>query len=143
MMSVKRIKRQKGFSLIELMVTVAIIGIIVGVAIPSYQEHVERVGYTEAKSTLQHLMKTMEDYYLANNLSYSSDLNEVTGSAGVIKTSSGKYSITAAQCSDGSSGSVKLSDCVQLEAKSEDGRNLFTINSRGFRSFNGADGWPN
>lgn len=54
---------QKGFTLVELMITVAIIGILAAIAIPSYQEYVRRGQVVEAPTYLSDYRVKMEQYF--------------------------------------------------------------------------------
>lgn len=57
---------QSGFTLIELMITVAIIGILLGVALPSYQSHVMKTRRAVAASCLVEHAQFMERFRTTN-----------------------------------------------------------------------------
>lgn len=57
---------QKGFTLIELMVVVAIIGILASIVIPSYTDYVKRGKAAEAPATLADLKSRMEQCFQDN-----------------------------------------------------------------------------
>lgn len=59
-------KAQRGFTLIELMVVVAIVGILASIAMPSYSDYVKRGRAAEATSTLANLRVQIEQYYQDN-----------------------------------------------------------------------------
>ena len=59
-------KRSRGFTLIEVMVVVAIIAILAAIAIPSYTDYVRRGRITEAISTLASFRVKMEQYFQDN-----------------------------------------------------------------------------
>ena len=58
--------RSRGFTLIELMIAVAIVAILAAVALPSYSEYVRRGRITEAISTLSGMRVKMEQYFQDN-----------------------------------------------------------------------------
>jgi len=59
-------RASRGFTLIEMMVVVAIIGILAAIAYPSYQEHVRKARRADAQAALMELAQFMERHYTAN-----------------------------------------------------------------------------
>lgn len=66
-------KKTQGFTLIELMIVVAVIGILAAIAYPSYQEHVNKSKRADAQASLMELSHFMERYYTANGRYNKSD----------------------------------------------------------------------
>ena len=60
-------RRIGGFTLIELMVSVAVIGILSAIAYPSYLQHVRKSRRADAKSGLMDLAARQERYFSVNN----------------------------------------------------------------------------
>lgn len=66
-------KMQKGFTLIELMIVVAVISILAAVAFPSYQDYVRRGQITEATAALSQARIKFEQFYQDNRTYVGAD----------------------------------------------------------------------
>ena len=60
-------KKQQGFTLIELMIVIAIVGILAAIALPAYQDYTVRAKVSEAMVTLAEAKTTIAEFYSANN----------------------------------------------------------------------------
>jgi type IV pilus assembly protein PilE len=56
-------KNKKGFTLIELMIAVAIVAILTAIAYPSYMQHIQSARREDAKRALFSLAQSMENFY--------------------------------------------------------------------------------
>ena len=66
----------KGFTLVEMLVVVLILGILVSVSVPQYQKAVARVKYGNLRSYVEQIYKAERMYYLANG-TYARNLEDL------------------------------------------------------------------
>lgn len=96
--------RQHGFTLIEVMIVVAIIAILAAIGIPSYNEYIRRSHRAEAKNFLMAISQRMEqNYTLSGRYDQDQDGDDIdqdfinkTGMASVPISGSTRYNITFA-----------------------------------------------
>jgi type IV pilus assembly protein PilE len=124
--------KENGFSLIELMITVVIIGIIASIAYPSYQNSVSKTRRSDGQAALLDIMNAQERYYTENN-TYTTTLADVNKTSASEK---GHYVISAAACGAGIGTCVVLTATAQ-GAQASDGN--LTYNSQGVKT--PADKW--
>lgn len=100
---------QRGFTLIEVMITVAIVGILAAVAVPSYQQHIIRSARVQAQTELLDLAILQEKIFLNSNAYTANVTTNYTGQAagGLGRTSGksndGRYDLTVALGTGGQS----------------------------------------
>ncbi|MGN7612948.1 type IV pilin protein [Magnetococcales bacterium HHB-1] len=76
-----------GFTLIELMIVVAIIGILATIAYPSYTAYIDRTRRTDAQTALLGFAHAMERHYTANNTYEGAATDDAdTGSPSIYAT---------------------------------------------------------
>ena len=79
-------KNLSGFTLIELMIVVAVIAILTAIAVPSYQQHIVRSNRAQAQAQMMDIATREQQYFLSNRaygtlqeLGFGSDIVDVNG----------------------------------------------------------------
>lgn len=68
---------QKGFTIIELLITVLIVAMLVALAIPIFTKNIEKTKTGEVSSTLNLIRMAEKDYFLDNN-TYTTDFSSLS-----------------------------------------------------------------
>lgn len=84
----------RGFTLIELMITVAIVGVLVAIAYPSYQNYVKRSKRVEAQAELIGIAQKLMAYKLANGSFYNATLQNIYGRSLIDNSGSTTYRLS-------------------------------------------------
>lgn len=90
----KKNMKQRGFTLIELMITVGIIGILAAIALPSYTQYVQRGWRADARVSILENAQFMARVY-SQNLDYSKALGGTTPTLPIALSPQGSVAATA------------------------------------------------
>lgn len=74
--------RSSGFTLIEILVALVVIGLLSAISIPMYNDYLDRARLTVSINTMETVRKAIDDYYMVNG-TYPPDLNMTTGEDGL------------------------------------------------------------
>lgn len=133
-------KVEKGFTLIELVIVIAIIGLLSSVAIPSYLDYVVRTNRADAKDKLTEVIYELERYNTRQR-SYTTNMTDLGFSAtnSLFLSGQGLYSVSIAAC--GTAAQLQIARCARVTAapvagKAQEGDGNLTIDTRGIKGGN-------
>ena len=127
----------RGFTLLELLIVVAILGLLTAIALPGYQRSVLVGGRAEGRALLLQVAANQERYY-ADHLAYSSNADPFATPAGAVLTSAGGlYRVSVAACPDGDIEHCFVATAVPEGRQTADTCQSMAITHTGLRSASG------
>lgn len=117
---------QRGFTLVELMIVVAIIGILAAVALPAYNDYVRRGQIPEATSALSDYRVKMEQYFQDNRNYGTATCASGTSWGNFVRTGSKHFSYACALSNSGQGFTVTATGAAGAAVGHE-----YTVNHNG------------
>lgn len=133
----KAFRRIAGITLIELMLVVAIIGILGAFALPAYQDYVTRAKRTDGRNILMDMASRQERYYFDNN-TYTTDPTELGYNADPASSPDGNYSVSINNNPTGDISTGYTIVATPTGSFSDPGCGNLSLNSRGVKSSTGS-----
>jgi type IV pilus assembly protein PilE len=128
-------RRMRGFTLIELVITIAIIAILAAIAIPSYENYLFRARRADGREMLQRIASAQERFY-TNRMRYSDDLTTNAGlNLGTANSEAGHYAIAVVVAADGQSYTLTA---TPQGVQTDDACANLTVNNVGARGYTGS-----
>lgn len=126
----------RGFTLIELVITIAIVAILVAITYPSYQNYLFRARRADGREMLQRIASAQERFYTNRNR-YASDLTTAAGlNLGTANSEAGHYLITVNVPDD---GQTFVLTATPQGIQADDTCANLTVNNVGSRGYSGSD----
>jgi type IV pilus assembly protein PilE len=119
-------RSHRGFTLIELMITVAIVAILAAIAYPAYTKYVQRGYRSEGLVMLNDAVARMERFYAQNNNYAAASLTTLGYSTATPSSPSGKYQLTMT-----ATGTTYSFQAVPQGQQANDGCGTLTITQDG------------
>ena len=139
-------RKQRGVTLIELVVVMVIIGILAAVAIPSYRSYVRRSQRSDAKDALLAIATQQEKHYLQCNR-YATTIGNATACPaqlqGAASSKNGWYTITQPMTGDATNFSVTITADAGDNQFQDTACRSFTVTDRGVRTASDSGGADN
>jgi len=129
-----KMHKRRGFSLIELMVTVAIVGILAAIAIPSYNSYVRRSKRSDAKVALTGLAQQYERCYTRYNAYNNAGCNVALG----VDTPNKAYTVAADPNDTNNDQSFAIMATPKGDQVKDTACGTFRLNSAGLKRVTGA-----
>lgn len=123
---------QKGFTLIELMIVIAIVGILAAVALPAYQDYTARAQMSEALTLAEGQKSAVVEYYSDNGTFPNSNTSAGIAASNKIK---GKYVASVKVEGNASVASITATMNSSNVNKDIKGKTLVLVGKQNFGSF--------
>lgn len=129
----KSYMKKNGFSLIELMMTVAVVGVLASISVPTYKNYSMKIKRSEGRSFAMEIMQRQEKFYNENN-TYTTNLSQLGYNSSTPTSEKGYYKVTATAASDGIANNVIITAQPIGSQTSDTECGSFIYNSNGLKS---------